>query len=238
MDKEVFVTNLFSYMYLKRIDARELEISHVPDHVPEHDVSVCFFSVVIDFLEQLPSGILEGTKKTPALIFFSEDLFSEFAYSVCSKLSSSNDSQSLILVGVFLISTANFSIFMKCYLLTDTIPDIFWEIFKNNVKENICAEGGFKDLKAFCDSFKEFECLKNLRILEGIRIIDEAIENEISLRWKNNRKFYAIGDAMKLKFENAQNYQLTNPCFFCGTNCVVHLQNFFACLMLNKLALI
>ncbi|GIY54854.1 hypothetical protein CEXT_375081 [Caerostris extrusa] len=125
MDKEAFVTNLFTHIYLKWIDVRELEISHVPDHVPEHDVSVCFFSIAIDFLEHLKSGILEGLKKTPALIFISEDSFSEFAYSVCSRISSSNDIQSLILIGVFLINTANFSIFMKCYRLSNTIPDIF-----------------------------------------------------------------------------------------------------------------
>ncbi|GIY07421.1 hypothetical protein CDAR_622231 [Caerostris darwini] len=106
MDKKKFVTNLFTNSYLPWNAAGELEIPHVPDYVPEQDVSVCFLSVVFDFFESLRSGILEGVRYAPAMYSWTECLFPNFAYSVCLRLKSSSDINSLLLVGVFLVNSA------------------------------------------------------------------------------------------------------------------------------------
>ncbi|GIY07422.1 hypothetical protein CDAR_622241 [Caerostris darwini] len=233
MDEETFVTNLFANIYLTWIDVEEHDVFPVLCYVPEQDVSACFFSVILDYLETLESGILKGLETSAAMFFFSQSLFSEFAHSVCLRLSTSNYIDSLILVGVFLINAAHFSIYMNCFCLTNTIPDIFLKFFKTYIEHEFSAEEGFVNLRRFCDSFKMNEISKHLIITQAVIIIDESIKDEISFRGNIYLGFYTVRDVMNLKRECEHQYQSANPCSFCGTCCVVHLSSFFTRFILN-----
>ncbi|GIY28273.1 hypothetical protein CDAR_511251 [Caerostris darwini] len=235
MEEETFATNLFANIYLTWIDVEEHDVFPVLCYVPEQDASACFFSVILDCLETLESGILKGLETSAAMFFSSESLFSEFAYSVCLRLSTSNDIDSLILVGVFLINAAHFSFYMNCFCLTNTIPDIFLKFFKTYIEHEFSAEEGFANLRRFCDSFKKNEISKHLIIADAVRIIDESIKEEISIRGNIYLGFYTVSDVMNLKRECEHQYQSANACSFCGTCCVVHLNSFFTRFMLNSL---
>ncbi|GIY54856.1 hypothetical protein CEXT_375091 [Caerostris extrusa] len=235
MDKQRFVTNLFTNLYFSWNAAGELEIPYVPHYVPEEDVSVCFLSVVFDFFETLQSGILEGVRRAPDVYFWTECLFPTFAYSVCLRLKSSSDINSLLLVGVFLVNSAYYGVYLKCYRLFNVIPAVFLKFFTNNVTAEFSEEVYFENLKLFCHSFKSNQYLRDLITTKGLRLIEKAIRNEVAAIMVRHGPYITLEDVIKSEFGPGLECPLPGPCTICLTNCIANLNNIFANLMLNGL---
>ncbi|GIY54851.1 hypothetical protein CEXT_375051 [Caerostris extrusa] len=232
MNKNIFVINLFKEVHRSCIADGQFYSAFLPIEVSGHDVSSRYHFVVLRFYEDLETGFLSAIAESPTIFFCSARLFSDFAYSVCSRLSapdvSSNDCEALLFAGVFLVNTVHFSLLMRCYHLTMSIPNVFLRFFNNKISATFSTEGGFENLRAFCDRLQADELLRKSLIRYALSVIDDAIENEISARETNEcfSELPTLLDALKLKYGCVHCFQFRNRCLFCGTNCVIDLLDF------------
>ncbi|GIY07410.1 hypothetical protein CDAR_622161 [Caerostris darwini] len=225
---ENFVKCLFTELYQTYIMVNELDVS-VSIEDKEDDVQI-FLSVILDFFNDFENGILANLHKVPVLFFSSENIFSEFVYSICYKLVQGQPFYPLFAISTFMLNIATLSMDIECYRLVYLLPGIFLKVFNDMLKTGFFACGGFENLKALSLYLKYDEEVRNKTIQELKALIESAISNEICVLQKKapGVSHFIVKKVNSLRgILTSSDSNQNERCLFCNSCCFVNLKIFF-----------